>query len=452
MTALLKMQGARAAAAKKWPYLSSGLYAMIWKETTSVNIMAVDRWWRIYYNPVAVVDLEPEHLCSIMMHELKHLIGKHSQRSDAFAGLDGELSNMAMDAEINHSLTRDGFPLPEGHITASVFGCKEEGKLWEYYYRWLLDHKITPPKPPDGGGNPDDEETDGETNGGSPDTEADSPPDSEDGGGSESATFADDEGEQHTTEPQTNPSGSCADGQQKDWEDGSPEESGEHGVSTGRSDNLLVKIAQDIVDHNQQNPGSVPGNMLHDAETTLASKADWRRELAAVMRKTAQHVAGNTDYTFLRRSRRQAAFKDFIFPGTHSPSPEIAVFVDTSGSMIGLAPRVMGEVKGILDTVKRGVRFFTVDIDPSETKVVTRTENLDLKGGGGTDMGNGMAYAADLNPACDIAVCVTDGYTPWPEEAPPYEFIVCLIDDNRVEEGWPVPEYAQVVRVPKGEI
>ncbi|MGH3305853.1 MAG: VWA-like domain-containing protein [Streptosporangiaceae bacterium] len=43
---------------------------------------------------------------------------------------------------------------------------------------------------------------------------------------------------------------------------------------------------------------------------------------------------------------------------------------------------------------------------------------VDLVGGGGTDMGTGIAAASVLRPRPAIIVVLTDGFTPWPDEPP----------------------------------
>jgi len=49
---------------------------------------------------------------------------------------------------------------------------------------------------------------------------------------------------------------------------------------------------------------------------------------------------------------------------------------------------------------------------------VSRPAQVVLAGGGGTDMGAGIAAAAALRPRPSVVIVLTDGWTPWPP-APP---------------------------------
>ena len=48
-----------------------------------------------------------------------------------------------------------------------------------------------------------------------------------------------------------------------------------------------------------------------------------------------------------------------------------------------------------------------------------QARDVELLGGGGTDMGAGLAKAAELRPRPDLIIVLTDGYTPWPSAPPP---------------------------------
>jgi predicted metal-dependent peptidase len=92
--------------------------------------------------------------------------------------------------------------------------------------------------------------------------------------------------------------------------------------------------------------------------------------------------------------------EDVILPGFVRPVPEVAVVIDTSGSMhealLGQAlaeaenlPRVAGSTRG---------RLLVIPCDAAAHGVqrVSAARQIDLMGGGGTNMGEGLAAASAL--------------------------------------------------------
>jgi hypothetical protein len=62
-------------------------------------------------------------------------------------------------------------------------------------------------------------------------------------------------------------------------------------------------------------------------------------------------------------------------------------------------------------------------------------------------MGAGIAAAAALRPRPAVCVVLTDGYTPWPAEAPKGMRVVAGLLGDRAPEG---PGWARSVRVTAG--
>ena len=85
------------------------------------------------------------------------------------------------------------------------------------------------------------------------------------------------------------------------------------------------------------------------------------------------------------------------------PIPDVAIVCDTSGSMTGdLLGRALAEVEGLLQRVGlRGtnVRVLSCDAEVHSVKRVSRASQVELLGGGGTDMGEGIRQALALNLA-----------------------------------------------------
>jgi predicted metal-dependent peptidase len=68
-------------------------------------------------------------------------------------------------------------------------------------------------------------------------------------------------------------------------------------------------------------------------------------------------------------------------------------------------------------------------------KRVTDIRQVELIGGGGTDMMAGIHQAERLSPRPDIIIVVTDGDTDWGRK-PAIPVIVALTDGDRNVPGW----------------
>ena len=92
------------------------------------------------------------------------------------------------------------------------------------------------------------------------------------------------------------------------------------------------------------------------------------------------------------------------------------------------------EIKGILEAVGIGeVTNYIVDADVKSSRKITSTKDIKLIGGGGTDMRVGIRQAAeDARGDLDVAIVLTDGYTPWPteDEQPRLKIIAVLTDGS----------------------
>ena len=144
-----------------------------------------------------------------------------------------------------------------------------------------------------------------------------------------------------------------------------------------------------------------------------------------------------------------------VLPSLRKPSVEAAVVCDTSASIDDdLLVSALSEVDGMLRAVgTRSIRFLACDDAVRATTRVHQANDVVLFGGGGTDMGVGLAAAFEQRPAPDVVVVLTDGYTPWPEAAPGRaRVIVAILGD--LPDGYrrpEVPGWARSVNVPSSD-
>ena len=190
--------------------------------------------------------------------------------------------------------------------------------------------------------------------------------------------------------------------------------SGPPALSPWQARLLCRQVAQDCIRHARE-AGNVPAGLLRWAEQTLQPAVDWRRVLAAELRRAVADTAGAVDYSYRRPSRRAPVAGPVVLPALRRPVPEVAVVCDTSGSMTeDLLAAALAEVEGLLRSLglARQVRVLACDTAVGAVRRVTSARQVELVGGGGTDMGAGIDAAAALRPRPAVTVVLTDGFTP----------------------------------------
>jgi predicted metal-dependent peptidase len=186
------------------------------------------------------------------------------------------------------------------------------------------------------------------------------------------------------------------------------------------------QVAEAVKQAAQKGQGSVPGGWARWADETLEpAKVRWQDKLSRSVRNAMAYRAGAVDTTYKKLSRRQwgcgvGAGKPMM-AALHAPKPNIAVVVDTSGSMGDAEVMVaLREGKGIMDAAGAKVTFVACDARVHSLKVVRDWKEMAalLKGGGGTDFRPAFEALAKSTPRPDIIVFVTDGHGTAPAVAP----------------------------------
>ena len=371
---------ARLWAASRFPYLATAIFGSQVSAAPGIKTVAVDARWRFRADPDLVAGWSPAELGSVLIHLVGHPLRHHAER--AVTGLvPPSLSRQwirAADAEINDDLVPAGLELPGHPVLPADFGARE-GRLAEEYFQLLAKAAATVTAPGSAA-------TAGPA---SPAARAGAPGDWFD-------------------------CGSGADGQGRAWD------AGDGGLDPWQAELLERQVARDIIQHARE-AGTVPAGLLRWAAERLSPRVDWRRLLAAELRRAVADVAGAADYSYRRPSRRASATPGVVLPALRRPVPEVAVVCDTSGSMTDdLLAAALAEVEGLLSALglARQVRVLACDTAVGPVQRVSSARQVQLTGGGGTDMGAGIAAACALRPRPAVTVVLTDGYTPWPAQAP----------------------------------
>jgi predicted metal-dependent peptidase len=383
-------------AATRFPYLATGLFGTRVSADPGIGTVAVDEGWRLHADPELTAQWTPAQLGSVLVHHLCHLLRDHAERA-APAGVGENQARewvRCADAEINDDLVPAGLELPGTPVLPAHLGA-QPGLLAEQYF--------VARAPRDG---------------------AFGPPGQEDRGGWDLDC------------------GSGADGCPRPWDGGGR-------LAPWEARLLARQVAQDCLRHGRE-AGDVPAGLLRWADALLEPAVDWRKALAAELRRAVADTAGAVDYSYRRPSRRASVAGEVVLPALRRPVPDIAVVCDTSGSMSeDLLAVALAEVEGLLRAVglARQLRVLACDTAVGPARRVSSARQVELVGGGGTDMGAGIEAASRLRPRPAVAVVLTDGYTPWPDEPPRgMRVVVGLIGDDAPE----APGWARAVRVPDG--
>ncbi len=384
-------------AASHFPYLASGLFGAQVLAKPGIATVAVDEGWRLHADPEVTAAWTPAQLGSVLVHHVSHLLRAHGERAVASGVIadDAPAWVRGADAEINDDLIPAGLELPGRPVLPGHLGAAE-GLLAEQYF------------------------TAGQASG---DTPA--------GPGREGPAAGWDLD-----------CGSGADGWPRDWD-----ASGPPALSPWQARLLCRQVAQECVRHARE-AGNVPAGLLRWAEQTLQPAVDWRRVLAAELRRAVADTAGAVDYSYRRPSRRASVAGPVVLPALRRPVPEVAVVCDTSGSMTeDLLAAALAEVEGLLRSLgmARQVRVLACDTAAGAARRVTSARQVELVGGGGTDMGAGIEAAAALRPRPAVTVVLTDGFTPWPDQPPRGIRVVVALLGDEAPDG---PGWARAVRVP----
>jgi predicted metal-dependent peptidase len=395
------LAGARLWAAARFPYLASGIFATQVRPAPGSAAVTVDEQWRLQADPDVAAGWSAAQFGSVLVHHVCHLLREHAGRARAL-GIrpeDAHQWTRAADAEINDDLIPAGLDLPGGPVLPHHLGA-DPGGLAEQYFR--------PGYAPD---------------------------DSDGGAGGREGGDGD--------------CGSGADGQPRPGDSPPGAGDGPEGLPGWQADLLRRQVAAEILRHGRE-AGSVPAGLARWARQTMAPVVNWRTLLAAELRRAVADRAGAADYSYRRPSRRAAAVGNVVLPALRHPVPDVAVVCDTSGSMTDeLLAMTLAEVEGLLRSlgVSRQLRVLACDAAAGPAQRVSSARKVELTGGGGTDMGAGIAAAVALRPRPAITVVLTDGFTPWPAQPPKGTRVLIALLGDRAPEA---PAWARAVRVPTG--
>lgn len=376
-----------------WPFLRLAIYSMrpVWltpeeSERDGLHSMAVDAGWRLYLNMKMFVEWTIPQLASVLKHEVMHLVLDHCQRSLAMYqvhGLDQTeeaalIANLAHDLVVNQ-MTGIKETAPPGGVTLDKFpGYPPNETSEEYFARLLKDVKLVKLEVADHGSGA------------------------------------------------TGVSGKFEKGG-KDGKGG--DDASAPAMTEGQAFSVRTQVAQAA-----KSAGNAPAELRRWAEDFLDTTVDWRDELRTVVRTAVAATSGRGDGPrHPRRPGRRAYQRDIIVLARRELTVRLGIVIDSSGSMGGTEAGsplsvAAAEATALLRELTSPTVVLSVDADVAVKQTAHARTRLKLDGGGGTDMRIG--YAALAEEGVDVGVVITDGYTPWPAEPPPYASITVLVGES----------------------
>ena len=183
--------------------------------------------------------------------------------------------------------------------------------------------------------------------------------------------------------------------------------------------------------------GHLPGSVVEYIKKLVKPNVPFERLLA---RYASEVISGKGEYTFNPVNKKYAFYCDAVLPSTAKEEiPKIVVAVDSSGSM---RTRDLELAAGAIKKLSSLTPEVTVIVCDHDIQQVIRTseiekflKNVKFKGRGGTSHIPVFEYIDKNIKKLDVVICVTDGYSEYPEKKPKYPVIWLLTEDHK-EPPW----------------
>lgn len=197
---------------------------------------------------------------------------------------------------------------------------------------------------------------------------------------------------------------------------------------------VRIEVAQ--ANHTAKQRGNAPVGLERLIEDIINPTTPWHILLERFMTGFV-----NADYSW-RRPRRSTYAHGLYLPSSNKvPSMgPVVIQVDESGS-IGAEElkHFAGHINRILETC-RPEKVIVLHTDTHVAKVEEyELDDLPITlkayAGGGTDMVAGIRWCEANGVEPDVFVCLTDGYTPWPDKEPAFPLAWLITTDEKAPVG-----------------
>ncbi len=226
------------------------------------------------------------------------------------------------------------------------------------------------------------------------------------------------------------PGKSYAEGAEQD-QTRSSEESRPTPLTPDEQEMLSIQWQQRMAGAAQQamQVGKLSGSLARMIDHLLQPQLPWRMLLARYLTSSARD-----DYSYMRPSRRQG---DFILPSLRSQQIELAVALDTSGSITESEfSEFLAEVNALKGQIRARITLITCDAKLAESGpwIFEPWDEFILpgkiKGGGGTSFKPVFEWIEQKSMDPGLLLYFTDAEGDFPSQQPPYP-VIWLIKGKR---------------------
>jgi predicted metal-dependent peptidase len=217
-------------------------------------------------------------------------------------------------------------------------------------------------------------------------------------------------------------------------------------ATEGESSNAIAREWQAAVAEAATLAGNVPGSLKELIQSLNKRKVDWRKLLVEFFTRS---VGG--DYVWLPPNRRFVHSGQYLPSNTKVCASEIAIAIDTSGSMTKeMLAAAWGEVNNLRDTFVCAVHLFQVDYSLQSYEFFHEQEPLpqeiEARGRGGTSFNPVFYEIQKRGISPQLLLYFTDGQGEVSVDPPPYPTLWVLIPYQGIAARFN-PHFGEVLRV-----
>lgn len=185
--------------------------------------------------------------------------------------------------------------------------------------------------------------------------------------------------------------------------------------------------------HGDRHRGTLPASVMRHIKRIIEPEIPFDRLLA---RYASEMISGKSEYSYTPIHKRHYLEFDAVMPTISKEEvPKVVIAVDTSASITEEELEVFAGAIKKISTLTPEVTVITCDcavhqvVKPGELEDFLKS--LKMKGDGGTSHIPVFKYIDEKIKNPDVVMCLTDGYSEYPEKKPRYPVIWILTPEHQ---------------------